>query len=1705
MFRHDAQHASSTTIAGLPIAHPKILWSTNLPSAADVNNHSNAGPSLGMDGTIFAASCDVVYAVNPNGTIKWQTSDDGSGNCIGQPAISDDGKVFYSSYQAVVALSTSTGAPIWSVNPMANAPPFFARIDAGDLIIGPTGTIFGGVGDANLATYNEWAFAMSPTNGSVYWFANDGGTTGSAQPEVVGTPALSPDGTTTYFRASNTNGYGDIFAVKSGNALGVSTRSLASQYATDLAVEGDNTIYASKRNGPNSDQLIRLNLLSGTTLWTSATVTQDPPFSVTIGTAYVYGVDLGTSKLLAYDKTNGNLAWSVPGVPSAPPLLLGSSTLYYETGGPASNDSLTDLDANTGQQRWQILFDGVTMGGANGAGGIAVSTSGVVYILHKTATPGRTLYAIADSGAATVAVTSTTPSYSGSIFTSTVSVVYKDGSNNPTPGTILQLSNTGLGTGSSFNPISGTLMFNVAPYLQFSADNSGTVSFSVQMNLNSLPHAQWAGYVSTINLTLPGFAPWTGYLEDTRASTFTVTVSSPSIEDYGTGTFVRVSTLTFTVKDALNNPVASFPVGLDLGSYNYNAGGACGQIATYSPSSPFVLTDGSGHAQYTVRIRLTAGMTGNIYYCVDPAQFSNYVASVTAFALDLPPVGVDTRETRVSTFTITFSTPTIQSDIRSTTMTVTAYDASGSTVPAEFIALNNLLDSVAGGPFATYQFNNLGVYNQTQMYGYTDSYGKAVFPITIYPRGGSGNFDSWTDFVASAPVFGLDVAVSSPAFFVESNYLDHYTVTAPASIAVGVSFVSTVTAVNVHNHALGMYNESGVNLVPLFAGTNVQGTGTLGTSQITFSASPGKVVVSSQNYNRIEDIQIKAVRNTGAESGLSGNLNVTGPDHFNISIATGSPAGSIFVATITAVDASGNQVVGYTGTLALSPVVWNSTGTPASGQLSVTNVNMPGQGQVALSNESYNTGGGIRIRAYDSALNIVGYSSSMTVTLPPLTIDHYAIKVATSAGVGSNFPIEIDALDASSSPVTYSLNLALNLQAFLHGTAIAGTGSLGNSAPTLVAGTTYVVIPNETYNRIENVDLQASDTNARYGTSLASAPAGVAVTGPTHYVVNIATWAQAGQPFSMSIVAKDAGGSTVTGYSGTVQIAAVQAATPTLSGGGVLGVTSLNVSGGAASTSFQQYTKAESIEFRVTDSGIGVTSYSSSMTVQAGPPNSLVLTANPQSTVAGIATVLTATAQDLYLNPVSQSTVTFALANGSGTVAAYIGSLPSAVTSTSAVTNALGQAQAFFASTNTTSSQADLITAQIGGLNSATTIYNYVLIGQAGGTIVSMANPNYTAVIPPNAYAYNVRMGVASRTEMAASDIAIATAAMASSPNTFVSTQIARCDVLLNSNPSQTAPPASQLVTVQLPMNVDASSNVTVGSYRTSSIRPQSLLVPASVLRVFKLNKATSIFEMVLDGTNLPDINNKVVRAQVADPSGIFTLGAPPYTTVQAGSSATITSPLGSGATATVLVPAGAFPALTSVQLAIPSGSSVPPLPNTPGVAPTGVTISVSAGGMEPVEPVTVQIGYTDAQMANFNTDTLRMARYDANTGWVILDSQVDTVGRVVTGQTNSFSLFQVVAITPSSDLSTGYAYPNPFRPSVGHTAMNFASLPANADIKIYSLSGRLLQELTADSSGRVFNWNVQDREGRSLPSGVYFAVFKSGSSTRTFKFAVQR
>ena len=101
---------------------------------------------------------------------------------------------------------------------------------------------------------------------------------------------------------------------------------------------------------------------------------------------------------------------------------------------------------------------------------------------------------------------------------------------------------------------------------------------------------------------------------------------------------------------------------------------------------------------------------------------------------------------------------------------------------------------------------------------------------------------------------------------------------------------------------------------------------------------------------------------------------------------------------------------------------------------------------------------------------------------------------------------------------------------------------------------------------------------------------------------------------------------------------------------------------------------------------------------------------------------------------------------------------------------------------------------------------------------------------------------------------------------------------------------------------------------------------------------------------------------------------------------------------------------------------------------------------------------------------------------------------------------YQSSAISPSPGVVDLFVYPNPVRVGAGAPpTVHISGLVEATDLRIVTASGELMASM--DTRGGQATWDLRDRSGRIVPSGMYLviAVGKNGEGRATGKIAVIR
>ncbi len=134
--------------------------------------------------------------------------------------------------------------------------------------------------------------------------------------------------------------------------------------------------------------------------------------------------------------------------------------------------------------------------------------------------------------------------------------------------------------------------------------------------------------------------------------------------------------------------------------------------------------------------------------------------------------------------------------------------------------------------------------------------------------------------------------------------------------------------------------------------------------------------------------------------------------------------------------------------------------------------------------------------------------------------------------------------------------------------------------------------------------------------------------------------------------------------------------------------------------------------------------------------------------------------------------------------------------------------------------------------------------------------------------------------------------------------------------------------------------------------------------------------------------------------------------------------------------------------------------------------------------------------------------------------STVNTASRTVTGNTPHFSTFVLLLGTAfGASLDSVLVYPVPFKPNgpnadegrpftLGNpnSGIIFSSLVLGSEIKIYTLTGRLVASIDNPTIAGTVRWDARNQDGRDVASGAYFAVITAaGQKTVVKKLVIIR
>jgi hypothetical protein len=164
------------------------------------------------------------------------------------------------------------------------------------------------------------------------------------------------------------------------------------------------------------------------------------------------------------------------------------------------------------------------------------------------------------------------------------------------------------------------------------------------------------------------------------------------------------------------------------------------------------------------------------------------------------------------------------------------------------------------------------------------------------------------------------------------------------------------------------------------------------------------------------------------------------------------------------------------------------------------------------------------------------------------------------------------------------------------------------------------------------------------------------------------------------------------------------------------------------------------------------------------------------------------------------------------------------------------------------------------------------------------------------------------------------------------------------------------------------------------------------------------------------------------------------------------------------------------------------------------------------VDPLNQKWLGTNQGLFLLNTDgTQLLASLDTKNS-PLLSDQIESIaideetGRVYVGSASGLTSFDTPSILPAESFNGLNIFPNPLVITDGSKLVTIDGLIRNTDIKIVTVSGKLIREFSSPG-GRVAFWDGRDDDGNLVSSGVYIIIAfdQEGNSVETGKIAVLR
>ena len=987
---------------------------------------------------------------------------------------------------------------------------------------------------------------------------------------------------------------------------------------------------------------------------TQLVFTTSPAGSVGEGTAF------STQPVVTAEDANGN---TVTGYTSAVTLAINS----YAAGNGGTTQGALGCTANPRTAVGGVAtFAGCAITGSAAAGTYTFkATDGT---LNATAAGSVTITA----GAASTIAFSTSPAGpvgEGAAFSTQPVVTAKDANGNGVSGVAVTLAINTYAAGGG-GSTQGTLGCTTNPVTTSAA---GTATF--------------AGCAITGNAAAGTytFKATAGALSATAAGSVTITAGAASTLAFSTspagtvGEGAAFSTQpVVTAKDANGNLVSGLAVTLAVNTYA--AGGGGSTQGTLGCTTNPVTTSAAGTATFA-----GCAITGN-------AAAGTYTFKATAGALSVNATGSVTI-TAGAASTLAFSTSPAgtvgEGAAFSTQPVVTAQDANGNAISG--VAVTVAINTYAAGGGGSTQ----GTLGCTTNPVTTSAAGTATFAgCSITGSAAAGTYT----FKATA---GALSATAAGSVTITAGAASTIAFATPPAGTVGEGTAFSTQPVVIAQDA----NGNGVGGVAVTLAINTYAAGGGGSTRGTLGCTTNPVTTSAAGTSTFAGCSItgNAAAGTYTFKATAGALSANATGSVTITaggatqlVFTTSPAGSVGEGTafstqpvVTAEDANGNTVTGYTSavTLAINSYAAGGGGS-TQGALGCTANPRTAVGGVATFAGCAITGsaaaGTYTFKATDGTLNATA-AGSVTITAGAASTIAFSTSPAGPVGEGAAFSTQpvVTAKDANGNGVSgVAVTLAINTYAAGGGGSTQGTlGCTTNPVTTSAAGTATFAGCAITGNAAAGTYTFKATAGALSATATGSVTITAGAASTLAFSTSPAGTVGEGAAFSTQpvVTAKDANGNLVGGVAVTLAINTYAAG----GGGstqGTLGCTTNPVTTSAAGTAtfagcaITGNAAAGTYTFKATAGALSANA-TGSVTITAGAASTLAFSTSPAGTVgegAAFSTQPVVTAQDANGNGVSGLAVTLAIntyaAGGGGSTQGTLGCTTNPVTTSAAGT-----------------------------------------------------------------------------------------------------------------------------------------------------------------------------------------------------------------------------------------------------------------------------------------------------------------------------------------------------------------------------------------------------------------------------------------------------